>query len=109
MCARVYININKMSGRDHENWTTKFDCICYQNFSLKTKFFLDFLFIDYISWIYTIDNTHVIHVLNFIQILCIPNTGKRYISSSFSKWLPNIGKCYSFLENVPVNAETNRT
>ena len=34
-----------MSGRDHENWTTKFDCICYQNFSLKTKFFLDFLFI----------------------------------------------------------------
>ena len=45
VCARVHININKMSGRDHENWTTKFDCICYQNFSLKTKFFLDFLFI----------------------------------------------------------------
>ena len=34
---------------------------------------------------------------------------KRSIASLFSKSLPNIGKCYSFLENVPVNAETNRT
>ena len=52
----VSIYMNKMSGRNHENWTTNFDCICCQNFSLKTKFIPVFLFIYiyYISWVYTI-------------------------------------------------------
>ena len=33
---------------------SNFDCICCQNFSLKTKFILGFFFIyiDYISWVY---------------------------------------------------------
>ena len=51
-----------MNGKDHENLTTNFDCICCQNFSKKTKFILGFLFIlitvgfffeeeiDYASW-----------------------------------------------------------
>ena len=37
--------MSKMNGKDHENLTTNFDCICYQNFSMKTKLILDFLFI----------------------------------------------------------------
>ena len=45
--------MSKMSGRDHENLTTDFNCIYCQNFSMKTKFILGFLFyfiyIDYIS------------------------------------------------------------
>ena len=48
------IYISKMSGRDHENLKTNFDCIYCQNFSMKTKFILSFLFyfiyINYISW-----------------------------------------------------------
>ena len=32
--------MSKMSGRDHTNWTTNFDCIYCQNFSLKTKVIL---------------------------------------------------------------------
>ena len=53
-----------MSGKDHENLTTNFDCIYCQNFSMKTKLILGFLFIlitlgfffffegeiDYVSW-----------------------------------------------------------
>ena len=51
----VSIYMSKMSGRNHENWITNFDGISYQNFSLKTKFILDFfIYIDYISWVYTI-------------------------------------------------------
>ena len=48
------IYMSKMSGRDHENLKTNFDCIYCQNFSMKTKFILSFLFyfiyINYISW-----------------------------------------------------------
>ena len=39
------IYMSKMSSIDHENLTTNFDCIYYQNFSMKTKFILGFLFI----------------------------------------------------------------
>ena len=34
-----------MSISDHENWIANFDCIRYQNFSLKTKFILGFFII----------------------------------------------------------------
>ena len=64
-----------MIGRDHENWTTIFYCIYCQNFSMKTKFILGFLFI-----LITLVGLHNIHVLNYtwnvIKILCIPNTRK---------------------------------
>ena len=40
----VSIYMSKMSSRNHENWITNFDGICYQNFSLKTKFILGFFF-----------------------------------------------------------------
>ena len=51
-CTLLSIYMSKMSGRDHENLTTNFDCIYYQNFSMKTQIILGFLFIyiDYISW-----------------------------------------------------------
>ena len=34
------IYLSKISGRDHENLTTNFDYIYFQNFSVKTKFIL---------------------------------------------------------------------
>ena len=37
------IYMSKMSGRDHENLTTNFNCIYCQNFSMKTKFILGFI------------------------------------------------------------------
>ena len=44
------IYISKMSGRDHENLTINFDCIYFQNFSMKTKLILGlFIYIHYIS------------------------------------------------------------
>ena len=47
------IYMSKINDRDHENLKTNFDCIYCQNFSMKTKFILGFLFyfiyIDYIS------------------------------------------------------------
>ena len=33
-----------MSISDHENWIANFDCIRYQNFSLKTKFTLGYYY-----------------------------------------------------------------
>ena len=58
VCVYMYVRtllsiyMSKMSSRDHENLTTNFDCIYCQNFSMKTKFILGFLFIyiDYTSW-----------------------------------------------------------
>ena len=53
------IYMSKISGKDHENLTTNFDCLYFQNFSMKTKFILGFCFcfcffvffnIDYTSW-----------------------------------------------------------
>ena len=43
--------MSKMSIRDHENWIANFDCIRCQNFSLKTKFILSYLFIYYYLFI----------------------------------------------------------
>ena len=54
-----------MSVWDHENWITNFDCICCQNFNLKTKFILGYIYI-YIS-LGGLHNTHVIHVLNYTR------------------------------------------
>ena len=41
VCYRPYI-CAKMSGRDYENLTINFDCIYFQNFSMKTKLILGF-------------------------------------------------------------------
>ena len=39
-----------MSGKDHENRTTNFDCIHCKIFSLEIKFILGFfIYIDYIN------------------------------------------------------------
>ena len=43
-----------MSIRDHENWIVNFDCINYQNFSLKTKFILGFFFFNYLFILITL-------------------------------------------------------
>ena len=53
-----------MSISDHENLIANFDCIRYQNFSLKTKFILVFflllfIYTNYIRWVYTI---HVLYM-----------------------------------------------
>ena len=40
-----------MSISDHENWIANFDCIRYQNFSLKTKFILGFFYYYYYLFI----------------------------------------------------------
>ena len=42
------IYMSKMSGRDYENLTTNLDCIYCQNFSMKTKFILGFIVLNYI-------------------------------------------------------------
>ena len=36
----LFIYMSNMSGRDHEDLTTNFDCIYCQNFCMKTKFIL---------------------------------------------------------------------
>ena len=58
----VHIYMSKMSGRDHENLTTNFDCFYCQNFSMKTKLILGFLFILMI-----LDGLHNTHVLNYTR------------------------------------------
>ena len=77
-----------------------FDCICCQNFSLKTKFILG-LFI-------------LITLVGFTQITCyicfklykkcykkfVHTKHRKMLSSSFLKLLPNPGKLDSFLENA---------
>ena len=51
-----------MNGKDHENLTTNFDCICCQNFSMKTKLILDFLFI-----LITLIGLHNTNALNYTR------------------------------------------
>ena len=93
-----------------------FDCIYCQNFSMKTKFFLGFLFI-----MITLVSLHNIYVLNYTRNIykkkkIVYQTAKTF-SNSFSKSLPNTGKWDSFLKNLlwkmnhfpeNVNTETNR-
>ena len=57
--------MSKISGRDHENWTTNFDCIHCQIFSLKTKFIHCFIYLFILTTLVDLQNTHVIHVLNY--------------------------------------------
>ena len=80
-----------------------FDCICCQNFSLKTKFIFGF-FILFI----------LITLVGYTQITCytcfklykkcykkIVHTKLwKMLSSLFSKLLPNTGKIDSFLKNT---------
>ena len=54
--------MSKMNGKDHENLTTNFDCICCQSFSMKTKLILGFLFI-----LITLVDLHNIHILNYTR------------------------------------------
>ena len=53
--------MRKMSGRDHKNLTTNFDCIYCQNFSMKTKFILGFLFYFILITLVGLHNTHVLN------------------------------------------------
>ena len=56
--------MSKMSGKDHENLTTNFDCIYFQSFSMKTKFILVFFFFLLLLLI-TLVGLHDTHVLNY--------------------------------------------
>ena len=60
------IYMSKMSGRDHENLTTNFNCIYCQNFSMKTEFILDFLFF-YLFILITLVCLHNTHALNYTR------------------------------------------
>ena len=91
-----------------------FDYIYCQNFSMKTKFILGFLFI-----MITLVGLHNIHVLNYTRNIFkkLHTKHQKIFSRSFSKSLPNTGKWDSFLENAlwkmnlfpeNINAETNR-
>ena len=51
--------MSKISGRDHENLTTNFDCIYCQNFSMKTKFILFFLNFFILITLVGLHDTHV--------------------------------------------------
>ena len=114
------IYMSKMSGRNHENLTTNFNCIYCQNFSMKTKFILD-LYI-YIYILITLVGLHSTHALNYTRNIKNKNKNlhtkhQKTFSSSFSRSLLNTGKLNSFLKNVlwkmnhfPKNvyAKTNR-
>ena len=56
--------MSKISGKDHENLTTNFDCIYCQNFSMKTKFILVFFFF-LLLLLFTLVGLHDTHVLNY--------------------------------------------
>ena len=63
--------MSKMSGKDHENLTNNFGYICCQNFSMKTKLILGFLFIlitlvfFFRGKLITLVGLHNTHVLNY--------------------------------------------
>ena len=81
-----------MSGRDHENLITNFDCIYCQNFSMKTKFIRGFLFI-----MITLVGVHNIHILNYTRNIlknCMPNT-RKHSQTHFQN-------CYQTLKNETV-------
>ena len=84
-----------MSGKDHENLITNFDCIYCQNFSMKTKFILGFFY--YIFILITLVGLHNTHALNYTRNIKNKNKNlytkhQKTFSSSFSRSLPNIGK-----------------
>ena len=76
MYVRMLLSIylSKISGRDHENLTTNFDYIYFQNFSVKTKFILGlFILITFVG----LYNTHILnYTRNTSKKNCIPNTKK---------------------------------
>ena len=93
--------MSKMSGKDHENLTTNFDCICCQNFSMKTKLVLGFLFIliTLVSFffffrgkLFTLVGLLNTHVLNYKRKKNCNTKYKKTFSSSFSMSLPNTRK-----------------
>ena len=54
LCTLLFIYISKKGIWDHENWIANFDCICCQNFSLKTEFILGFFFYYYLFILITL-------------------------------------------------------
>ena len=54
--------MSKISGRDHENLTTNFDCIYCQNFSMKTKFILFFFFLIFFILITLVGLNYTINI-----------------------------------------------
>ena len=61
VCVHITIQIYELD-RDHENLTTNFYCIYYQNFSMKTKLILEFLFI-----LITLVGLHNTNALNYTR------------------------------------------
>ena len=49
ICTLLSIYMSKINGRDYEYMTTDFDFINCQNFSMKTRFILNYLFFFYID------------------------------------------------------------
>ena len=86
VCVCVYtllsIYISKMSSRDYENLTTNFDCIYCQNFSMKTKLILGFLFI--LMTLVGLYNTHVLNYTRNIFLKKLLIKHQKTFSSSFS-------------------------
>ena len=95
--------MSKMNGKDHENLTTNFDCICCQNFSMKTKLILDFLFLLFKFFFFffffflrgkliKLVGLHNTHVLNYKRKKNCNTKHKKTFSGSFLMSLPNTGK-----------------
>ena len=74
-----------------------FDCIYCQNFSMKTKFILGFLFI-----MITLVGLYNIHVLNYTRNIFkkLHTKHQKTFSNSFSRSLSNTKKWDNFLKNT---------
>ena len=89
MYVTVSIYMSKMSGKDHENLTTNFDCIYFQNFSMKTKFILFYFFI--LITLVGLYNTHVFNYTRNIIKKKLHTKHHKTFSSSFLRLLLNTG------------------
>ena len=67
ICTLLSIYMSKINGRDYEYMTTDFDFINCQNFSMKTRFILNYLLFFFI--LITLVGLHNIHVLNYTIII----------------------------------------
>ena len=65
ICTLLSMYMSKINGRDYEYMTTDFDFINCQNFSMKTRFILNYLFIYLFFILITLVGLHNIHVLNY--------------------------------------------
>ena len=104
ICTLLFIYMSKMSIWDHEIWIANFNCIHCQNFSLKTKFILSFIYLFILITLgrftqypyYTCFKLYKKCYKN----LCAHTKHQKTFSSSFSRLLPNTGKWNSFPKNV---------